>query len=409
MRPLFSLLGSVLVGFVLAMFILIPALNPPAQDIQQLFVFMLGTGSVTVLITFILYRYGAAQRFNSLRWTLLATIILTVVLIFINVWLVAQLMFISVHDLVLTTSLLVFAGFISISCVYFISGTLIKRIHALSAASTKLAAGDLTSRLTVQGSDELAALARIFNQMVMSLQNMDEQKRVLEQNRRDLVAWISHDLRTPLAAIRVMNEAILDGVASDPDTVKRYTQDIQREIQHLSRLIDDLFELSQAEAGHLKIACEPTSLRDLISDTLGSLSPQAERQGIELSGKVEDRLDLIPIAADKIQRVLYNLLDNAIRHTPTQGKISLVAQRIPGCVQVSIHNTGSVVAPADLPHIFERFYQGQVSRTQTNNGHRGTGLGLAIAQAFVQVHGGRIWVESMPEQGTTFFFTLPLT
>jgi signal transduction histidine kinase len=240
------------------------------------------------------------------------------------------------------------------------------------------------------------------------LQIVDEQKELIEQTRRNLLAWISHDLRTPLASMRVMNEAIIDGVAADPQTIERYTQSMQREIQHMSHLIDDLFELSQLETGQLKIECEPASLRDLISDTISSMKAQADQQQVALGGKIEEQIDIVNMAPNKIQRVLYNILDNAIRYTQPGGKVTLLASREKNDVQISVHNTDSVIPAGDLPNIFASFYQGEPSRTQANNKRRGTGLGLAIARGFVEAHGGTIWVKSLPELGTTFYFTLPL-
>ena len=218
---------------------------------------MSGTGTVTSLLAYVAYQRDVMQWFSSLRWTLLATIVMTVLLIFFNVWLTFQLMLISTHDLILTTALLVFASVISVVSVFFVSSTIIERIHALSRAAERLAKGDLESRVDLQGNDELAGLSKTFNMMAMRLQEVDQQQRELEQTRRDLIAWASHDLRTPLAAIRAMNEAILDGVVRDKETVSRYLHTTQKEVQHLSRLIDDLFELTQLDTGRIHLECEP--------------------------------------------------------------------------------------------------------------------------------------------------------
>lgn len=398
---------SVLGAFLIAMLIVIPTLNPPEKDIYLLFIFMSGTGLMTTGLAYLLFHQGAMQWFNSLRWTLLATIVLTVMLIFVNVWLTAQLMFISNHDLILTTALLVFASVISVVSVFFISGTLIERIHALGTAAERLAKGDLKSRVVLRGNDELAQLAETFNFMAERLQQVDEQKRMLEQTRRDLIAWASHDLRTPLAAIRAMNEAIMDGVVNDAETTQRYMQNIQKEVQHLSHLIDDLFELTQLDTGRIKMARELASLNDLISDAISGMAAQARHHNIHIMGHINAEIDLVEIAPDKIQRVLHNLLDNAIRHTPPGGDVTLQTCREANLVRVSVHNTGSVIADSDLPHIFESFYRGERSRVQRDGGSRSTGLGLAIAKGFVEAHGGKMWVESSAEQGTTFSFSLP--
>jgi signal transduction histidine kinase len=402
------LIFTVLSAFAIAITIVVVALRPPMEDIRLLFVFMFGTGSTTVAFVYLLYYFKLIQRFRSVRWAMLAIILLLVVLIFINVWVTAQLMFISPHDLILTTALLVFAGIIAVVSVFVISNTLTNRIDELARAVRRLAHGDLQVRLPIDGNDELAHLSETFNAMAKSLQELDAQKQAVEQSRRDLIAWVSHDLRTPLAAVRAMNEAVLDGVVSDSETIARYTANMQREIQHLSRLIDDLFELVQLDSGHPRLMREKTSLSDLISDTISSVGVRTSHQGIKLICEIDRAIDPAYIASDKIQRVLYNLLDNAIHHTPQGGEITLSAHPVKGHLQVSVHNTDSYIAPVDLPHIFQSFYRGEPSRAQTNDGYRGTGLGLAIAKGFVEAHGGKLWVDSQPEHGTTFTFTLPL-
>ena len=407
LMPIIWLIVSVLLAFIVAMLVVVPTLNPPQRDVELLFIFMSTSGGGSIGVAYILYNRGMTQWFTSLRWTLLATCILNVMLIFANVLLTAQLMFISNHDLMLTTALLLFGGMVSVISVYFISTTLIERIHNVAGAFQHLARGHLQTRLPVSGRDELAQLAGTFNQMADALQSMDEEKRQLEQARRDLIAWVSHDLRTPLATIRAMNEAILDGVVTDPQTITRYTQNTQKEVEHLSHLIDDLFEVAQLDTGHLKLTRQMASLRDLISDTLGTIGAQAEQRGVILVGEVSDGVDMLFIAPDKIQRILYNLLDNALRHTPAGGKIILLAKKSLIGVEITVHNTGQAISPVDLPHLFESFYRGEPSRARSEGGQRGTGLGLAIVRGLVEAHGGQISVISNPEQGTTFTFTLP--
>lgn len=401
-----GLFVGMLMALLLSLSIVIINLNPPADDIKLLFLFMFGSGSFSVVAVYVLYRIGLLERFTSLRWALLVSIVLLVVLIVLNVWLTAQLMYISEHDFILTIALLIFAGVVSAVCVFFIANVWIERIAILGAAARRLQSGDLKSRLDVRGNDELAQLARAFNTMVDGLQALEAQKRDLEQTRRDLVAWVSHDLRTPLASIRAMHESILDGVVSDPGTINRYIHAIQGELYHLSKMIDDLFELAQLDAGSFRLRHESASLRDLISDTLGGMGAAAVRMGIQLQGEVEPGLDMVVMAPDKIQRVLHNLCDNALRYTPAGGRVSLTARRVPGAVEVSVHNSGSVIPAADIPFVFESFYRGDPSRV-SSGATRGTGLGLAIVRAFVEAHGGRISVTSTAETGTQFIFTLP--
>ena len=402
------LLVGMLAALAISLEIVVVNLNPPQSDIQLLLLFMLGSGSASVGSVFLLYKLGVLEQFNSLRWTLLANIILLVALIILNVWLTAQLMFISEHDFVLTIALLIFAGAVSALSVFFIANVWIERIYQLGNAAKRLQSGDLQARLPVRGKDELAQLTSAFNRMVDGLQAIELQKHQLEQTRRDLVAWVSHDLRAPLANIRVLNEAILDGVVSDPQTVNRYIQTVQRELFHLSKMIDDLFELAQLDAGNFVLHCETASLHDLISDALGSMSAKADGHGIRLDGSLDAGIDIVTIAPNKIQRVLHNLLENALEHTPAGGAISIHARRIPGAVEVRVHNTGTVIPSSDLPHLFESFFRSEPSRAQSD-GRRGTGLGLAVVKGFVEAHGGQVNVESSPEAGTTFRFTIPST
>jgi len=394
-------------AILLSLGIVAKGLNPPDSDIQLLFWFMFSSGSTSVIVVYALSRFGILERFSSLRWTLLANIVLLVVLIFVNVWLTAHMMYISAHDFVLTLALLVFGGIVGALCVFFIAHVWIKRITALGQASRQLAAGNLKTRLPVRGNDELAQLTQSFNQMVDGLQAIETQKRQLEQTRRDLVMWVSHDLRTPLASIRAMNESILDGMVTDSDTVARYVRNMQSELYHLSKMIDDLFALAQMDNGVSHLQYERASLRDLISDTLGGMTAKAGQLGVKLTGEVESGLDLLSIAPDKIQRVLNNLLENAFHHTPVGGFIVIHARRGDRVVEVAVHNSGSAIAAEDLPHVFDSFYRGEPSRTQ-NEGYRGAGLGLAIVRGFVEAHGGKIMVESQEDKGTTFTFSLPI-
>jgi signal transduction histidine kinase len=406
--PLALLLLAVLVAFVLSMLVVMPLLdNPPAEDIYLLFIFMSATGVSTVALVYILYRRGMMHWFTSLRWTLLATIVLTVLLIFINVFVTAQLMFINYHDLVLTSGLLVFASLIATISVSYISSALTDRISDLASAAQRVAKGQLHTRLTVQGNDELAKLADTFNSMAASLQEADDHKRQMEEQRRELFRWVSHDLRTPLASMRVMNEALIDGVVSDTATVSRYQHNIQNEIQHLSRLIDDLFELAKLDGHEVDLQPDWYSLHDLLSDSLESLSARADQHDIMLTGSIENDVNLVYMAGDKIQRVLTNLLDNALHHTPQAGIVTLRAGRSGANIEISVHNSGSYIPPHEIDQVFGSFYRGESSRARGNDGYRGTGLGLAIARGFVEAHGGAIRVTSRPEHGTTFTFTLP--
>ena len=406
-NPLIIFLVVMVIPIAGAVFSELVMFDLPVGEVQQLLAFMTMTGLMSSLLSFAFYRLGILEWFRSLRWAIWMVIALLVLMIFLNVWVIARLTFIQAHYLTLTSVLLVFAGLSALTIGFFASKTMTDRLSKLHDATQALAQRDFTVRLKISGNDEIAQLADTFNDMAQNLQEVEEQKQQLEQTRRDLTAWVSHDLRTPLASIRVMIEAMLDGVVDDEETVQRYLDNSRAEVQHLSHLIDDLFELAQLDVGHLKLNLQQASIRDLISDTLGSMTAKADQQGITLIGNVSEDVDMIRMAPDKIQRVLSNLVDNAIKYADSGVSVTLRAWRSGDDVRIDIHNSGSFIPQDVLPRLFESFYRGEGSRMRGDDGARGTGLGLAIARGFIEAHDGRIWATSVETDGTTFSFTLP--
>ena len=224
--------------------------------------------------------------------------------------------------------------------------------------------------------------------------------------RANLIAWISHDLQTPLASVRAILEALSDEVVSDPQTIKRYLGTAQRDVRALSILIDDLFQMAQLNAGGIPLDRANSSLADLVSDTLESFTELAARGQVKLEGSVEANLDPVNMDTQRIGRVLNNLIGNAIRYTPSQGEIKVHAKRTSRGVEVSVADTGEGIRKEDLPHIFESFYRGDASRSRSRN-TGGAGLGLAISRGIVQAHGGELTVESEPGRGSAFKFFIP--
>jgi len=274
----------------------------------------------------------------------------------------------------------------------------------LQNAAEKLAQGDLNTRVPINGKDEVAALASAFNQMAEKLQAADKKQRDLDNMRRDLIAWVSHDLQTPLASMRAILEAVSDGVVDDPETVKRYLNTAQRDVSNLSVLIDDLFQMAQLDAGGFPLNKDVSSLSDLVSDTLESFTELAKQQGIVLEGNVDLDVDPVHMDTQAIGRVLNNLIGNALRHS-AQGRVSVWVRRSEQGVDVTVSDTGEGIREEDLEHIFERFYRGDASRSR--NRGSGAGLGLAIARGIVRAHGGDIKVESQVGKGTQFTFFIP--
>jgi two-component system OmpR family sensor kinase/two-component system sensor histidine kinase BaeS len=268
------------------------------------------------------------------------------------------------------------------------------------SAADRVADGDLGVRLNVHGSPEFRQLATSFNRMTAELERTDQQ-------RRNLAADVAHELRTPLHIIQGNLEGILDGVY-EPTTAQITTT--LEETRLLARLVEDLRTLSLAESGELPLHREPLDLIDLLADVVTSFSPQAEQQGVHITFEQQNAAAL-QIQGDpgRLDQVLSNLLINALRHTPAEGTVQLSATRHADLVTIAVRDTGTGIAAADLPFVFDRFWKGDRARTHTNIDGTGTGsgLGLAIARQLVQAHGGTIAVKSEVGQGTTFSITLP--
>jgi len=377
---------------------------PPSNELALMALFLGITAFVSALVGYAAYRFGWVDLSPTLRWTLLGGYALASVLTFFNVWFSAELMFASEHDVLLAIVLLVFAGGIATILGYFLSSTVTERINLLKGAAEKLAEGDLQTRVPVTGRDEVAALSTTFNQMAEQLQAADKKQRELESLRSDLIAWVSHDLQTPLTSMRAILEALSDGVVDEPEMVRRYLLTAQRDVMSLSALIDDLFQMSQLDAGGFPLHRAQASLSDLLSDTLESFSQLARQQEVTLEGYVESDVDPVFMDTQAIGRVFNNLISNALRHTPGQGRVSVWVRRTGSGVEVTVSDTGEGIRTQDIPHIFERFYRGEKSR---NRGTGGAGLGLAIARGIVHAHGGDIRVESELGKGTQFTFHIP--
>jgi signal transduction histidine kinase len=396
-------MGIVLV-FLAALLVFYLVMRPQVADLRLMALFLSITSVITLLIGYFAYRLGWMSRAPSLRWALFGTYTLSSIVTFINVWLTARLMFVSQHDLLLGTILLLFASGIAMILGYFFSETLSHRLMILHKTTSDIRQGGLGARVEIEGNDEIAELGEAFNAMLAQLERAESRQKELDALRRDLIAWVSHDLQTPLASIRAIVEALADGMVEDSAIRQRYLATAKRDIQSLSHLIDDLFELAQLDAGGLMLDLHPNSLSDLISDTLESFSALAKERDITIDGEVENGIGLVVLDVERIGRVLTNLLGNAMRHTPRGGKVWITANRSARGVSMVVADNGEGLNPDDLPHLFDRFYRGEKSRSRATGG---VGLGLAIAKGFVEAHGGHITAELVPEGGSRFVITLP--
>lgn len=282
---------------------------------------------------------------------------------------------------------------------------IIAPVRAVTGAAQRIAAGDLKGRIQVKSGDEIGQLARTYNQMADALAH----DRQLRQN---MVADIAHELRTPLSVIQGNLEAMLDGVLpASPEEIAS----LRDETALLGRLVSDLRLLSLAEAGQLKLEKVETDLGELALRVLASLRPQAESNQVDLISEIAESLPRLALDADRMSQVLHNLLGNALRHAPSGGKVTLriaaEGQAAKRKVQVEVTDTGSGIAPEDLPYVFDRFYRADKSRNRSSGG---SGIGLAIVKQLVEAHGGQVWAESPifhnsdgGSFGTRFLVSLP--
>lgn len=271
----------------------------------------------------------------------------------------------------------------------FIARSLTHPIRELTHATQKMAQGKLSQQIPVRSNDELGELAQSFNQMSTDLAHAN-------QARKQMTADIAHDLRNPLTVIGGYLESLQDGKLEP--TSERFAV-MQAEVTHLQRLVEDLRLLSLADAGELKLQLEPTSLTDLLERVAEAYGHQAETQNIQLKLDAEPNLPKINLDPARIEQVLGNLVSNALRYTPEGGKISLSAKRVRSNLMVSVTDNGSGIPAEILPHIFERSYRGDESRSGNESG-----LGLAIARSIVDLHGGDIRAES-DKSGSRFYIT----
>ena len=268
--------------------------------------------------------------------------------------------------------------------------SIVGSIDRVRDASMELARGDLEVRVPEHGPAEVAELASSFNEMGDNL-------RRLFDTRRELVAWASHDLRTPLASMQAMLEAVEDDLAAPEE----YVPVLREQVRVLSLLVDDLFELARIDAGALTLEMLRLPVAPIVSSSLKSIEAEARSRHVRLDADVDEQI-IARFAPDKVERVLMNLLANALRHTPSDGAVAVLVEPRPDEVRVAIEDTGAGIDAEARERMFERFWRGDQSRSS-----RGAGLGLAIARGLVEAHGGRIWAENREGGGARVCFTLP--
>ncbi|MGQ4479557.1 sensor histidine kinase [Streptomyces sp. SAS_276] len=311
---------------------------------------------------------------------------------------VAQAMFLSSHDLSVVTTVVAMAAVVSLLTALLLGRWVVARSRELALAARDFGDGGDFSAPVGPATAELADLSRELAATSAKLAESRDRERALESSRRELVAWISHDLRTPLAGLRAMSEALEDGVAADPD---RYLRQIRTEVERLNDMVGDLFELSRIHAGSLALTRSRMSLYDLIGDALAGADPLARELGVRLVG---DRIEPVPVEVDgkEMSRVLGNLLVNAIRRTPADGTVAIAAERSADGVVLSVTDGCGGIPEDDLPRVFDTGWRGTHARTPP----AGAGLGLAIVRGIVEAHQGRAAVRNV-SGGCRFEVILP--
>ena len=328
-------------------------------------------------------------RHRSVAVSLTVVAAVTVTAMLAGTLAVAQAMFLSPHDLTVVTTVVAMAAVVSLATALLLGRWVVARSRELTLAARSFGDGGSFAAPGGAGTAELVELSRELAATSAKLSASREREQALESSRRELVAWISHDLRTPLAGLRAMSEALEDGMAADP---ARYHRQIRTEVERLNGMVGDLFELSRIHAGALSLTLTRMSVYDLVGDAIAGADPLAREHGVRLVGEGIERVP-VEVDAKEMTRVLANLLVNAIRRTPADGTVAVAVavSRAGDSVVLSVTDGCGGIPEADLPRVFDTGWRGSAARTPP----AGAGLGLAIVRGIVEAHAGRASVRNV--------------
>lgn len=348
----------------------------------------------------VLSRLTARQSF---RWLLTLVALVAVGGVVAGVIGTANAMFLSGHDREVVLLVCLVAGLVAVFFSLVVGASVVRGSRVLREGARRF--GETGSYdVSPTGPTELRELSAELARTSERLHESREREQRLETSRRELVAWVSHDLRSPLAGLRAMTEALEDGMAEDP---ARYHRQMRSEVDRMVRMVDDLFELSRIEAGVLQLSLQEVALGDLVSEAIAGASPVAEAAGVRLGGMVEDG---VVVNADPagLSRVVANLVMNAIRHTPADGVVSIQGRLVEDAIELSVSDGCGGIPEADLPRVFDLAWRGSAARTpQVGQVHgSGAGLGLAIVKGIVEAHHGAVQVMN-EAPGCRFLVRLP--
>ncbi|MGH2954655.1 MAG: HAMP domain-containing sensor histidine kinase [Solirubrobacterales bacterium] len=387
---------AAVLGALVTLAIALAALDP--TDVEHLLVPLAVAVALTVAVTAIATRTlgGASLRLRFVAIAAFATLIGLV-----NLGVLAALMAVSDKDATMLAILLAYALAAAVGAALAVARASTAAVERLSATARGMAEGDLEARAgSVGGGAELDALASTLDDMAARLGASLERERAIEAQRRDLIVAVSHDLRTPLADLRAMTEAIADRVVDDPDTIRRYSARIADSVDSLAAMVDDLFEFVQLDAGAIEAERERARVEQVVRSAVSACDAQASEKGLMVRTELGDAGDLA--CSPRLTRVVHNLLQNAIRHTPADGTVLVAARRDENGLELAVEDSGEGIDPAHAERVFEPFWRGDAARSG-----EGSGLGLALAKRIVDALGGRITVESEPARGSRFAVLLP--
>jgi signal transduction histidine kinase len=394
----FVLLAAVAAVGAAGTFLVGAATGMGGAELRDLAAYVLPALAVTVAAMAVagrlLSRASLAQRFVAIG-------ALGAVVALANVWVLSRQMFVSEHDATLLGVLLLYSIGAGVGAAVVTARTSARALGRLTATARELGDGNLDARAgQLEAGPELDTLARTLDEMARRLRAAQQHERDVEATRRDLITAVSHDLRTPLASLRAMVEAIDDGVVEDPATMRRYANEMRRSVNQLVAMVNDLFELVQLDAGAIEAESERARLGEIVRSAVAAVRLQAEEKGLSLVTSMVGVEDAP--CSPRLVRVLQNLLVNAVRHTPADGTVRVDARRSADGLELVVADSGEGIAPGDLDRVFEPFFRADPSRQGA-----GAGLGLALAKRIVEALGGRITVESAPARGSRFALVLP--
>jgi signal transduction histidine kinase len=328
------------------------------------------------------------------------TVAIAVAPVLVALIVIGLLMVVSGHGAALVAAIVIAAGALAVLAAMLVADGILGDVESIRDGLTAVGRGERDVQIRTAARDELSELAGAANMMIGRLKAEEAARDQSDAARRDLMAAVSHDLRTPITSLRLLAEAVDDEVV-DGELRRSYIERMRTHIDALSALIDDLFELSRLEAGDINWSLERVPLGELVGETVEAMRVQADRKGVAVVAEVPPALGPARANPEKLQRVLFNLIQNAIRHTPADGSVVVRAEPVEDRIEIEVADTGDGIEPGDRESVFEAFYRADASRTSD-----GAGLGLAVSRAIVEAHGGRIWLPETPV-GTRVRFSVP--